>query len=131
MKNRFMEDVEARRRNVKKTQIVIDHAVQDTFENNPDESHADYKASDKMDSIPTRGLAKTMTEKSFQDVETREKATSRRLPSTSPSSTACRVAMTLRSVPNRDKTEPMSSMAWEVSLARTCTRTIPRSRRRT
>jgi len=73
MKNRFMEDVEARRRNVKKTQIVIDHAVQDTFENNPDESHADYKASDKMDSIPTRGLAKTMTEKFFQDVETRGK----------------------------------------------------------
>merc|ERR1719289_607404 len=68
-----MEDVEARRRNVKKTQIVIDHAVQDTFENNPDESHADYKASDKMDSIPTRGLAKTMTEKFFQDVETRGK----------------------------------------------------------
>jgi len=71
MKNRFMEDVEARRRNVKKTQIVIDHAVQDTFENNPDESHADYKASDKMDSIPTRGLAKTMTEKFFQEAEER------------------------------------------------------------
>merc|ERR1719289_514399 len=68
-----MEDVEARRRNVKKTQIVIDHAVQDTFENNPDESHADYKASDKMDSIPTRGLANTMKEKFFQDVETRGK----------------------------------------------------------
>jgi len=73
MKGKFMEDVEARRRNVKKTQIVIDHAVQDTFENNPDESHADYKASDKMDAIPTRGLAKTMTEKFFQDVETRGK----------------------------------------------------------
>merc|ERR1719431_1559311 len=67
------EDVEARKRNVKKTQIVIDHAVQDTFENTPDESHADHKASDKHDSIPTRGLAKTMTEKFFQDVETRGK----------------------------------------------------------
>merc|ERR1712198_607503 len=73
MKDQFMQDVEARRRNVKKTQIVIDHAVQDTFENSPDESHADYKSSDKMDSIPTRGLAKTMTEKFFQDVETRGK----------------------------------------------------------
>jgi len=73
MKGRFMEDVEARKRNVKKTQIVIDHAVQDTFENTPDESHADHKASDKHDSIPTRGLAKTMTEKFFQDVETRGK----------------------------------------------------------
>merc|ERR1712168_725385 len=73
MKGKFMEDVEARRRNVKKTQIVIDHAVQDTFENHPDESQADYKASDKMDAIPTRGLAKTMTEKFFQDVETRGK----------------------------------------------------------
>merc|ERR1719228_291066 len=73
MKGRFMEDVEARRRNVKKTQIVIDHAVQDTFENSPDESLADYKASDRMDSIPTRGLAKTMTQKFFQDVETRGK----------------------------------------------------------
>merc|ERR1719290_243595 len=39
----------------------------------PDESHADHKASDKHDSIPTRGLAKTMTEKFFQDVETRGK----------------------------------------------------------
>ena len=48
------------------SQIVIDHAVQDTFENTPDESHADHKASDKHDSIPTRGLAKTMTEKFFQ-----------------------------------------------------------------
>merc|ERR1712168_123646 len=73
MKGRFMEDVEARKRNVKKTQIVIDHAVQDTFENTPDESHADHKASYKHDSIPTRGLAKTMTEKFFQDVETRGK----------------------------------------------------------
>merc|ERR1712042_430790 len=73
MKDQFMRDVEDRRRNVKKTQIVIDHAVQDTFENNPDESHADHKASDKHDSIPTRGLAKTMTEKFFQDVETRGK----------------------------------------------------------
>merc|ERR1712168_127904 len=73
MKGKFMEDVEARRRNVKKTQIVIDHAVQDTFENHPDESQADYKASDKMDAIPTRGLAKTMTQKFFQDVETRGK----------------------------------------------------------
>jgi len=73
MKDQFMRDVEDRRRNVKKTQIVIDHAVQDTFENNPDESHADYKASDKHDSIPTRGLAKTMTQKFFQDVETRGK----------------------------------------------------------
>ena len=45
---------------------MIDHAVQDTFENNPDESHADYKASDKMDAAPTRGLAKNMTEKFFQ-----------------------------------------------------------------
>merc|ERR1712142_971663 len=71
MKGRSMEDVEARRRNVKKTQIVIDHAVQDTFENNPDESHADYKSSDKHDSIPTRGLAKTMTEKFFQEAEER------------------------------------------------------------
>merc|ERR1719289_802624 len=73
MKDQFMQDVEDRRRNVKKTQIVIDHALQDTFENVPDDSHADYKASDKMDSIPTRGLAKTMTEKFFQDVETRGK----------------------------------------------------------
>jgi len=73
MKDQFMQDVESRSRNIKKTQIVIDHAVQDTFENNPDESHADYKSSDKMDSIPTRGLAKTMTEKFFQDVETRGK----------------------------------------------------------
>merc|ERR1712168_584332 len=73
MKGRFMEDVEARKRNVKKTQIVIDHAVQDTFENTPDESHADHKASDKHDSIPTRGLANTMKEKFFQDVETRGK----------------------------------------------------------
>jgi len=73
MKDQFMQDVEDRSRNIKKTQIVIDHAVQDTFENNPDESQADYKASDKMDSIPTRGLAKTMTEKFFQDVETRGK----------------------------------------------------------
>lgn len=73
MKQQFMDDVDARSRNVKKTQIVIDHATQDTFENNPDESHADYKASDKTDSIPTRGLAKTMTEKFFQDVETRGK----------------------------------------------------------
>jgi len=71
MKGKFMEDVEARRRNVKKTQIVIDHAVQDTFENHPDESQADYKASDKMDAIPTRGLAKTMTEKFFQEAEER------------------------------------------------------------
>jgi len=71
MKDQFMQDVEARRRNVKKTQIVIDHAVQDTFENSPDESHADYKSSDKMDSIPTRGLAKTMTEKFFQEAEER------------------------------------------------------------
>jgi len=73
MKDQFMQDVEDRRRNVKKTQIVIDHALQDTFENVPDDSHADYKASDKHDSIPTRGLAKTMTEKFFQDVETRGK----------------------------------------------------------
>merc|ERR1712042_85043 len=73
MKDAFMNDVEARKKNVKKTQIVIDHTIQDTFENNPDESNADYKASDKMDSIPTRGLAKTMTEKFFQDVETRGK----------------------------------------------------------
>merc|ERR1739838_517868 len=82
MKDAFMEDVEARKKNVKKTQIVIDHTIQDTFENNPDESNADYKASDKSDSIPTRGLAKTMTEKFFQaatnntgekDVETRGK----------------------------------------------------------
>jgi len=73
MRDKFFEDVEDRRRSVKKTQIVIDHTNQDTFENNPDESHADYKASDKMDSIPTRGLAKTMTEKFFQDVETRGK----------------------------------------------------------
>merc|ERR1719219_1864348 len=73
MKDKFMQDVEERKRNVKKTHIVIDHAVQDTFENNPDESLADYKASDRMDSIPTRGLAKTMTEKFFQDVETRGK----------------------------------------------------------
>jgi len=71
MKDQFMRDVEDRRRNVKKTQIVIDHAVQDTFENNPDESHADYKASDKHDSIPTRGLAKTMTQKFFQEAEER------------------------------------------------------------
>jgi len=71
MRDKFFEDVEDRRRSVKKTQIVIDHTNQDTFENNPDESHADYKASDKMDSIPTRGLAKTMTEKFFQDAETR------------------------------------------------------------
>merc|ERR1712042_377137 len=71
MKDAFMNDVEARKKNVKKTQIVIDHTIQDTFENNPDESNADYKASDKMDSIPTRGLAKTMTEKFFQDVEER------------------------------------------------------------
>merc|ERR1712228_308363 len=71
MKDQFMQDVEDRRRNVKKTQIVIDHALQDTFENNPDESHADYKASDKHDSIPTRGLAKTMTEKFFQEAEER------------------------------------------------------------
>merc|ERR1712042_292449 len=73
MKDAFMNDVEARKKNVKKTQIVIDHTIQDTFENNPDESNADYKASDKHDSIPTRGLAKTMTEKFFQDVETRGK----------------------------------------------------------
>merc|ERR1712042_267974 len=71
MKDQFMRDVEDRRRNVKKTQIVIDHAVQDTFENNPDESRADYKASDKHDSIPTRGLAKTMTQKFFQEAEER------------------------------------------------------------
>jgi len=71
MKDAFMNDVEARKKNVKKTQIVIDHTIQDTFENNPDESNADYKASDKMDSIPTRGLAKTMTEKFFQDAEER------------------------------------------------------------
>jgi len=73
MKDKFFAEVEDRRKNVKKTQIVIDHAVQDTFENNPDESLADYKSTDKMDSIPTRGLAKTMTEKFFQDVETRGK----------------------------------------------------------
>jgi len=71
MKDQFMQDVEDRRRNVKKTQIVIDHALQDTFENVPDDSHADYKASDKHDSIPTRGLAKTMTEKFFQEAEER------------------------------------------------------------
>merc|ERR1712087_851293 len=70
-KDAFMNDVEARKKNVKKTQIVIDHTIQDTFENNPDESNADYKASDKMDSIPTRGLAKTMTEKFFKDAEER------------------------------------------------------------
>jgi len=71
MKDKFFADVEDRRKNVKKTQIVIDHAVQDTFENNPDESLADYKSTDKMDSIPTRGLAKTMTEKFFQEAEER------------------------------------------------------------
>merc|ERR1711990_1116511 len=63
MQQQFLQDAENRQRNIRRTEIDIprEGALQDVFENAPEESAADIRSGQEIhEVIQTKGLAKTM-----------------------------------------------------------------------
>merc|ERR1719369_1817732 len=74
MTEKFFQEAEERSIRPKRSISPIHRdGVQEVWESTPDQSQADVTYKDSSDPLPTRGLANTMKEKFFQDVETRGK----------------------------------------------------------
>merc|ERR1712142_1091525 len=85
MQQQFLQDAEDRQRNIKRTEIDIprEGAIQDVFENAPDESSADIRSGQEIhEVIQTKGLAKTMAMRAQQAADEAQsvKTSSQRLP---------------------------------------------------
>merc|ERR1712168_561589 len=85
MQQQFLNDAEARQRNIRRTEIDIprEGAIQDVFENAPEESNADIRAGQEIhEVIQTKGMAKTMAMRAQQAAQDAQstKTSSQRLP---------------------------------------------------